>query len=244
MDGSSTSNCPAVRYGVGRRDVLRHTALPSGWIVCSLFRRVMTAVKSLQKCRPAIAALLLLFCFTGPAMAIGETADAFVRRIGGEAIKVMTDAAIKRDDREARFRELLHEAFDMEMIGRLVLSRYWRVATPTERTEFLKLFEEHLVQVYTSRFEGYPGVGLKVAGLRKDQESEIVQSSIVRPGNAPPVALDWRIQSENSRLLVSDLVVEGISMVITQRSEFASVIQQSGGKVEGLIAALRKRTGK
>ncbi|MSO76428.1 MAG: ABC transporter substrate-binding protein [Alphaproteobacteria bacterium] len=179
-----------------------------------------------------------------PVHAADETADAFVRRIGGEAVKAMTDAAIARDNRENRFRELLHEAFDMEAVGRLVLSRYWRVATPRERSEFMGLFEDHLVQIYTSRFEGYPGVDLKVAGLRKDQDSLIVQSSIMRPGNAPPVALEWRIEVSNARLVVTDLVVEGISMVITQRSEFASVIQNSGGQVEGLIEALRKRTGK
>ena len=179
-----------------------------------------------------------------PAHAVTDTTDSFVTRIGGQAIKVMTDPTIARDKRETQFRGLLQEAFDMETVGRLVLSRYWQVATPEERAEFMRLFEDHLVQIYTTRFQGYTGVGLKVAGLRRDQNSEIVHSSIMRPGGAPPVALDWRIETSNGRLVVTDLVVEGLSMVITQRSEFASVIQQSGGRVAGLIEALRKRTGK
>jgi len=44
--------------------------------------------------------------------------------------------------------------------------------------------------------------------------------------------------------MIVDVLVEGVSMAITQRDEFAAIINQSGGKVEGLLTALRQKTGK
>ncbi len=54
--------------------------------------------------------------------------------------------------------------------------------------------------------------------------------------------IDWRLVSENGTYKISDVIVEGISMMTTQRSEFASVVQRNGGQVRGLIAMMREKT--
>ena len=105
----------------------------------------------------------------------------------------------------------------------------------------MSLLEDYLVQLYGGRFAGYEDVTLQVQGAREDQGQIIVRSMLVRP-KAPPVALDWRLAQDRDRLVVTDLVVEGVSMVITQRSEFAAVIRQKGGQVDGLLQTLRQKT--
>ena len=65
-------------------------------------------------------------------------------------------------------------------------------------------------------------------------------TEIVRP-NGPPVRVDWRVRKNGETLKVVDVIAEGISMLITQRDEFAAVIQNSGGKVDALIDRLRRR---
>lgn len=54
--------------------------------------------------------------------------------------------------------------------------------------------------------------------------------------------IDWRLVTENGTYKISDVIVEGISMMATQRSEFASVVQRNGGQVRGLIAMMREKT--
>jgi hypothetical protein len=57
------------------------------------------------------------------------------------------------------------------------------------------------------------------------------------------VAVDWRIRSRGDALKVIDVAVEGVSMSVTQKSEFSAVIQRGGGDIEALLQSLRQRVG-
>ena len=81
-----------------------------------------------------------------------------------------------------------------------------------------------------------------MTGSRADQEGAIVASEIIRPSGAPPVKVEWRLTDQHGTYKIRDVAVDGISMAVTQRSEFASVIQRNGGQVQGLIAMLRDKT--
>lgn len=194
--------------------------------------------------RPLAPVLILFLSLAAPlaSPAAQGPAEALVANLANQAIPVLTRSDLPEAQREAKFRQLLHEGFDMNQIARLVLGRYWNQATPEERAEFTKLLENYLVQLYGDRFIGYRNVTFQIQGSRDAGGDVIVNSVLLRP-DGPPVALDWRVASAGGRSFVTDLVVEGVSMVITQRSEFASVINQRGGRVEGLLQLLRQRTG-
>ena len=143
----------------------------------------------------------------------------------------------------ARFHELFREDFDVPGIARFVLGRYWKTTTAEQQEEFVKLFEDYIAIVYSSQLAAYSGETLKVTGSRADPEGAIVASEIIRPTGAPPVKVEWHLADQNGTYKISDVSVDGISMAVTQRSEFASVIQRNGGQVQGLIAMLREKTG-
>ena len=69
----------------------------------------------------------------------------------------------------------------------------------------------------------------------------MVHSLITRPEGLKPVAVIWRVSQKNETFKIVDLMVEGLSMGLTQQKEFASVIRMNGGKIEGLLSELRKR---
>jgi phospholipid transport system substrate-binding protein len=142
----------------------------------------------------------------------------------------------------ARFRELLREDFDVPGIARFVLGRYWNAATEEQRAEYVRLFEDYISLAYSTRLAEYTGEKFKVTGSRPDADGAIVSSQIIRPAGGPPVKVDWRLTGRNGVYKISDVSVDGISMAVTQRSEFASVIQHNGGQVQGLITMLRERT--
>ena len=164
-----------------------------------------------------------------------------MNKVWDSAVEVLnnkTDPSL----REARFRELFDTDFDCPGIARFVLGRYWRSASQEEQQEFVKLFENYVVFVYTTRLSNFGGEALKVSGSRSDGDGVIVSTDVISPGAAPPMKIDWRLVSDNGTYKISDVIVEGVSMMVTQRSEFASVVQRNGGQVRSLIAMMRERT--
>jgi phospholipid transport system substrate-binding protein len=166
---------------------------------------------------------------------------AVIKNLGNRALEVLGKNATPAQ-RVARFHELFREEFDVPGIARFVLGRYWKTATPEQQEEFVKLFEDYIALVYSNQLAAYSGEMLKVTGSRTNAEGAVVASEIIRPSGAPPVKVDWHMTDRNGSYKISDVTVDGISMAVTQRSEFASVIQRSGGQVGGLIAQLRQKT--
>jgi phospholipid transport system substrate-binding protein len=166
---------------------------------------------------------------------------AVIKNLGNRALEVLGKNATPAQ-RVARFHELFREEFDVPGIARFVLGRYWKTATPEQQEEFVKLFEDYIALVYSNQLAAYSGEMLKVTGSRTNAEGAVVASEIIRPSGAPPVKVDWHLTDRNGSYKISDVTVDGISMAVTQRSEFASVIQRSGGQVGGLIAQLRQKT--
>jgi phospholipid transport system substrate-binding protein len=167
----------------------------------------------------------------------------FIDALGDKALEALT-GDIGQDVREQRFRELLNEFFDMRSIGKFVLARYWKVATDEEKDEFLGLFETLVVQAYAQRFTEYSGERFNVIEVTADAKPgySTVRSVVERP-EGEDVRVDWLVLEENGVSKIEDVKIEGVSMAQTYRSEFASVIQSKGGKVAGLITALRDKTG-
>jgi phospholipid transport system substrate-binding protein len=185
--------------------------------------------------------LLATASVAAPPVVNPADAVAFMNGLWDRAAEVLnnkTDPAV----RLARFRELFHSDFDSSGLARFVLGRYWRNASAEEQREFVQLFGDYVVFVYTARLSNFGGESLKVRGSRSDGDGVIVSTEVITPGAATPLHIDWRLVTDNGAYKINDLIVEGVSMAVTQRSEFASVVQRNGGQVRGLIAMMREKT--
>ena len=184
---------------------------------------------------------LILGALAAPAILAAADPAAVINELGNRALEVLGKNATPAQ-RVARFHELFREDFDVPGIARFVLGRYWKTATPEQQEEFVKLFEDYIALVYSNQLAAYSGETLRVTGSRTSAEEAVVASEIIRPTGAPPVKVDWHLTDRNGAYKISDVTVDGISMAVTQRSEFASVIQRNGGQVANLIAQLREKT--
>ncbi len=185
---------------------------------------------------------LVLAAFPGHAANTQEEARRLIESLADKAIAALTVKKVARAERVKRFRVLLHEHFAVKTIGRWVMGRYWRKATDGERTEFLKLFENLLVSIYVDRFSNYAGMTLTVTKTAtKGDVDIIVYSKILRPDGSPLVRVDWRVRKRKGEQKIVDVMVEGVSLGQTQRSEVASVIRRNGGKIQSLLDEMRKK---
>lgn len=170
-----------------------------------------------------------------------EDAAGFMNQLLNHAIEVLNDKA-SLAERRARFRQLFHAEFDAPGIARFVLGRYWRQANAAERREFLRLFEDYVVYAYSARLSDFSGETFKVRSSRAEEDAVIVSTDIFSPRAAAPLKIDWRLVSDKGGYKIADVIVEGVSLMVTERSEFASVIARHGGQMEGLLALMRQKT--
>lgn len=166
----------------------------------------------------------------------------FVRQLGDDAIATLTSKEISEEERKIRFEKVFNESFAVKSIAQFVLGHYRRRATTAEKAEFLSLFKRTISDIYASRFRKYTNETFNISYARPlGKKGMRVRSEILRAG-AAPVVVEWKIyKTKQGTLKVFDVIVERISMSTTQRAEFASIIQQNGGTVSGLNAALLKK---
>jgi phospholipid transport system substrate-binding protein len=173
--------------------------------------------------------------------AIAADANVFMSELWTRAVEVL-DKKAPLTERLTRFRQLFHADFDGPGIARFVLGRYWRTASEQEQQEYMKLFEDYVIFVYGTRLSNFNGETFKVRGSRTDESGTVVSTDIISPSGEPPIKVDWRLVADKGAFKINDVIIEGISMMVTQRSEFASIIQRHGGQVGGLLALMREKT--
>ncbi len=174
--------------------------------------------------------------------ALANPAGKFVQQLGDKAIAVIADKNLTQEQRSSQFRQMLGNSFDLQTIGRFVIGRSWNAATADQRQEYMKLFEELVIKTYGDRMTIYTGEGFQVTGVRAETEKDyIVTSEITHPDGSEPTTIDWRVRHKDGKLGIIDVVVEGVSLSVTQRQEYASIIQRDGGKLDGLLTRMRQQ---
>ena len=173
-------------------------------------------------------------------------AGEFLISFGKYAAKELNDESLSRSEQEARFRELFNEAVDVPVIGRFILGRHWRTATEQEQKDFLLAFQDFAVQrflpMFTRKSDEHQGKGFEIVDIRPVDSGKgqvFVRTLVVREQGAP-ARLTWRIREKGGQFKIIDVSAEGVSMVLTLRQEYKSVIRRTGG-VGGLVDLMREK---
>lgn len=194
---------------------------------------------------PMMSALLLAatMLFNGAAQA-ALAPSAFVENLTYRAFETLRDPAIDEKQRFAKFRTLLSHHVDMQRIGKFVLGANWRRADAAQQAEYQTLFRDYVISAYAGRLKDYTEAKISIKDTTDTGKGEhIVSTLITHPKNPEPVHVDWRLRENAGELQVLDMTIEGISMALTQRSEFASIIQQNNGDINALLTRLRSSAG-
>ena len=148
-------------------------------------------------------------------------------------------------DRQNGFQRILETKFDLPYMGQMALGKYWDGTTPEQRVRFLKATATAEARAYNERFGQYGGQSVTVNKVSPRANGVFeVDSQINQPNGGEPVKLRWEVQNRGSGLRITDVKVEGVSMVMTRRSYFSAYIQRNGGNAEALIRELEARAGR
>ena len=178
----------------------------------------------------------------GVAGAADPTAEAFIERVGQRTVAILKETALPVPERLARLKGVLDESIDLEYLARVILGRHWRSATEAQRREYLRLFDAIVIEAMAERLGSYAGQGFQIASSRPlDERDTFVATLITRTAaDAAPFRVDWRTRKGNDGAFrIIDISVEGVSLVVTQRSEVDEIVNRSG--VDGLLGEMRRR---
>ena len=184
---------------------------------------------------------------TGPAPAnepaSTQGAAEFVNILKGRvaaiwALKWALNIETLPDPEGAVLRDLIRVGFDLDATSQFVLGKFWGRAKAEQRAEFKDLFAEYLVNTYASHLKRYRvGTLTVVASKRVAGGDFLVQTNIDRATDTANAV--WRVRAWDSEYRIIDILIDGISVALTHRSEFASVIQRDD--LDGMLEVLRER---
>jgi phospholipid transport system substrate-binding protein len=184
---------------------------------------------------------LLLASLAIPCYAAGSPGapSAFVAELAHKALLSVNDKNLSAVDRQQQLEGLLDADFDVPRIAGFVLGRHWQQASDTERQQFIAVFRDFMVRTYSQRFTEYKEDSFRVVSQREESPtSTVVYTEIGQSASGQPIKLEWRVADRDGYKIV-DMSVAGVSMVLTEREEFAAVLQRNGGDLSSLIRQLR-----
>jgi phospholipid transport system substrate-binding protein len=183
--------------------------------------------------------LALAFGAPPAARAQDENAVAFVRNTGSQLVAVI-DSAEPESVKRQQLQRIVDRDLDVQGIAKFALGPFWRAATQQQRQEYTALFHEVLLNSITAKIGEYRGVRFSVGRSTPTEGGVAVHTTIYRP-NAEPTHVEWLVTNVAGAPKIEDVIAEGTSLRITQRSDYQSYLRHNGDSVPTLIRALRQQ---
>jgi ABC-type transporter MlaC component len=160
-----------------------------------------------------------------------------------DSVMATLRAGADKATREARFREMYRRNFDNAGIGAWAAGRAFTAASPQAKQEYLQVFEAYVVKAYAAQLTKYKGERLRVDKVETEGAYTVVISNLVPPDARAPTEIEmrWRMSNASGRWTVSDVVIDKISMALTEKRAFTDWLREKGGTLEGLTEKLKEK---
>ncbi|MBS0642333.1 MAG: ABC transporter substrate-binding protein [Acetobacteraceae bacterium] len=183
-----------------------------------------------------------MVCVAGPAWAGDDSlpkAATFIRETG-QRLGALTQGQPSAAEKRRRLESFLDEVVDIDGVARFCLGRFWAAATPPQRQDYLAVFRQVLVTAVAVRVGDYPAGQFRVTinpPVRMGTDIQ-VPTEVIRGDATPPARITWTLSEETGKLRIVDILAEGVSLRITQRSDYASFLRQNNNDIAALLRAL------
>ena len=164
----------------------------------------------------------------------------FLEKLGQEVIEKVSNIDITDSERQNNFKKLYLSSFDNYYISKFVLGRYWKTIDKQVQKKFVDSFNNYIVATYAPKFKGWEGTFKAVDSQIENNYYNVKMNVINKEG--PKMKMMWKLYiNKNNKFKILDVNLEGVSMLVTQRAEFLSVIKNHPQGVFGLIDAMNKK---
>lgn len=176
-----------------------------------------------------------------PATALALTEDA-AKKVVRETVDSLLELARSNGDAASKAKQLL-EIMDkraaMPQIARFAAGVSWRSMSDAQHKRFVDAFGKYLSTIYARRFQEYSGKpsadAFSIGKVTDAGRKGMVVNTRIKRSDGPPVSVDWLVTDQPGRPVIADIIIEGVSMLITQRDEIGAMLEKRGGNIDKLI---------
>ena len=185
--------------------------------------------------------VLLLILNLNAVYAKSVEPDVFVQSTVNRASAILTKS-ISREDKMSELKLIAKDTVDIRGIGLYTLGSFRKNLSENEKNEYLDLFENYFLKTFSSRLSEYTNPKIEVKDKKVlNKNYTIVNSLLIGTSERPEVKIDWRIYTKNAdNPLIRDLIIEGLSLVRTQKEEFASILNSNNDDINSLFKVLKE----
>ena len=187
--------------------------------------------------------IIILFFNTLYNQAYSIEPDTFVQSTVNRASLIL-EKNISKKEKINGLKIIAKETVDIKGIGFYSLGSARKVLTDGQKEIFFQLFENYFLKSFSSRLSEYTNPKIEVRSKKIiNKNYTIVNSILISTSERPEVKIDWRIYTKNpDNPLIRDLIIEGLSLVRTQKEEFASILNSNDGDINALFKSLENFT--
>jgi len=181
----------------------------------------------------------LLFFFLSIGKVYSIEPDIFVQSTVNRAAETL-GGNLTKEERIIKLKEIARETVDIKGIGIYTLGSFRKSLNDEQKKKYEKIFEQYFLKSFASRLAEYSNPEIDVVSKKEINKNYTMVNSLLASTNSrPEVKIDWRVYTKNpDNLLIRDLIIEGLSLVRTQKEEFASIMNSNDGKIEALFQSL------
>ena len=185
--------------------------------------------------------LYLIFFFFSSTSANNIDPKDFIQEIVDDAKKILI-ASNSKEFKSEKLTEMAKEKVDIIGIGYYSLGSYRKALNDEQKEKYNLLFKDYFLKSFTSRLSDYSDPKIIVlSSVRKNENYTIVYSLLLATDKKPEVKMDWRVYTKNpQKLLIRDVIIEGLSLARTQKEEFSSIIENNSGDINALFSKLKE----
>ncbi|MEZ5692139.1 MAG: ABC transporter substrate-binding protein [Rickettsiales bacterium] len=178
----------------------------------------------------SVVLLMSVVPFSSAYSADKDSASKYVESVGNQAIDILSDKNLDKKDKEKHIEELFRKNVDIKWIGRFVIGRFWRQLEKDKKESYMQAYEKFVIKNYASKFVDYSSGSFKISGSHDNGDNEFtINMEIKADDNSDePIIVDYKVRNEGKKFLIFDIIIENVSMIATQRSEFNSVMANKG----------------
>lgn len=167
--------------------------------------------------------------------------EKFITDMGTQSKNILSNTKLTAKELDVQYKKFTDKIVDSEWVARFILGQHYKQLTQAQRDEFTKLYREYLLENYIPKLKDY-NKDLKVSKINKQKDTVYMVYTTTKDGAGRNVNVNFRVIERNNKLLITDIIPEGISFISSQRTDINSALTNQG--YNKFIESLKKKINK
>ena len=169
--------------------------------------------------------LVIIFIFSIPSHVFADEAKNWLKTEIDKIIYAYQNNDLPSENRFLMIEQTINNNFAGSGIAKFVAGKSWNGASKDTKLEYIKLFKRHLALNIASMMQGYSNQNYELTNSNYDEKNKVSLIDMEVYSDTGSIQVTWRVKKSKDRYFVIDLLVADISLVVTKRSEFNSMLK-------------------